>query len=77
MNHHHHLSDLAGYAVEQTYQYGERLEAPIEVARFTAAGDFAAANDAAREWRDFRNEIIWTFAVVRPIYADGCIGQPF
>lgn len=75
----HSLSFIAGYIVEQTIKDGVRLPEPLERNRLEGASKYGEAILLARNYRHVslitqkRND----WAVIRAIYTDGCISEPF
>lgn len=74
----HGTADLVGYNVRQTYARGETIDSVV-IQRFEGAGKYGAAvelkNSIKAVDREAQKIIAW--AVVTPLYSDGCEGFPY
>jgi hypothetical protein len=78
----HNLSFIAGYIVEQTIKDGVKLPEPLERNRLEGASKYGEALELARTYRKFKSfspgfSSYESWAVIRAIYTDGCISEPF
>lgn len=79
----HNLSMITGYIVEQTIMYGEKLVKPLTRNRLDGANKYTEAIKLARGYckifhdNEVRKNRFSSWAVIRAVYADGCISEPF
>lgn len=73
----HGLADVVGYNVRQTFARGETLRDPIVIQRFEGAGSYLEAQDLKRSIKVVADDKIVAWAVVTPLYSDGCEGMPY
>jgi hypothetical protein len=77
LSHRHGLNDIASYEVVQTIEAGERIADRV-VQRFEGASSYINAVDAAREIRRPVMGAGRAWAVIYPVYTDGCRSEaPF
>lgn len=68
---------ITGYIVEETIRDGKRLAEALTKHALTGANKYGEAIALARDYRKFENGNIIRWAVIRAVYADGCISEPF
>lgn len=78
----HNLDNITGYRVRQSIASGERLQPQPLVEEIIGATNYPQAIDRRNNVRYTHTDAvgrkrILSWAVITPIYGDGCEGQPF
>lgn len=77
----HNLSTITGYIVERTFANKQKFKKAREICRYDGANRYGDALQTAKSYRQLQFDSveieIVSWAVVRAIYSDGCISEPF